>query len=70
MAEKNSHTGLWITFGALAAVGAGYLVWRYFLSDEQKQSAREAVVTNVRKVRGANGATLDQERMEELPIGR
>jgi len=66
MAEKKSHTGLYVTLGALAAVGAGYLVWRYLLSDEQKEQAKDVVVSSARKVRGKAA-----EIAEELPsIGR
>ncbi|MFO1533489.1 MAG: hypothetical protein ABR562_07335 [Thermoplasmatota archaeon] len=63
MAEK-SHTGLYLTLGVLAAVGAGYLVWRFVLSDDQKAQAKDVVVTGTRKVRGTSA------EMEELPIGR
>lgn len=65
MAEKNSHAGLYLTLGAVAAVGAGYLVWRYLLSDEQKSQAKNVVVTSTRKIRGAA-----KDVMDEMPIGR
>ncbi len=65
MADKSSHTGLYLTLGALAAVGAGYLVWRYVLSDKQKDQATEVAVTSARKVRAAA-----KDIVEEMPIGR
>lgn len=39
--DDNSHTLLYMGLGALAAVGAGYLAWRYLLSDETKDKARQ-----------------------------
>jgi len=41
--DGDSKALLYVTIGALAAVGAGYLVWRYVLSDETKDRAKQAV---------------------------
>jgi uncharacterized membrane protein YccC len=41
--DGDSKALLYVTIGALAAVGAGYLVWRYALSDEAKDRARQAI---------------------------
>ena len=38
--DNDSHTLFYVGLGALAAVGAGYLVWRYVLSDETKAQAK------------------------------
>jgi hypothetical protein len=37
--EDHVMTGVYIGVGLLLAVGAGYLAWRYALSDEQKARA-------------------------------
>jgi hypothetical protein len=41
MAKDEDHimTGVYIGLGVLLAAGAGYLAWRYVLSDEQKTKA-------------------------------
>ena len=51
MAEKSGHPVLWLTLGTLAAVGAGYLIWRYAMSDEQKEETKENAVRVARKAR-------------------
>lgn len=51
MADKDGHPMLWITLGTLAAVGAGYLVWRYAMSDEQKQVTKQNAVRVAKKAR-------------------
>lgn len=40
--EDHIMTGVYIGIGLLVAAGAGYLAWRYALSDEQKQKALTA----------------------------
>ena len=39
---------LYIGIGALAAVGAGYLVWKYALNDETKERAKKTMKEAVR----------------------
>ncbi|HUR25909.1 MAG TPA: hypothetical protein VM327_07855 [Candidatus Thermoplasmatota archaeon] len=50
--EDSIMTGVYIGIGLLVAAGAGYLAWRYALSDEQKQKA-----VNATKNILADGAT-------------
>lgn len=50
--EDHIMTGVYIGIGLLVAAGAGYLAWRYALSDEQKQKA-----LNTTKDLLADGAT-------------
>ena len=50
--EDHIMTGVYIGIGLLVAAGAGYLAWRYALSDEQKQRA-----VNTTKDLLADGAT-------------
>ena len=50
--EDHIMTGVYIGIGLLLAAGAGYLAWRYALSDEQKQRA-----INTTKDLLADGAT-------------
>ena len=54
MAQDEDHimTGVYIGIGLLLAAGAGYLAWRYALSDEQKRKA-----VNATKDLLADGAT-------------
>jgi hypothetical protein len=66
MAEDSpSHKGLYITLGALAAVGAGYLAWRYLLSDDQKDAAKSAVHRVTMKAR-----SVGRQLAEENPLSR
>jgi hypothetical protein len=41
MSSDDDHimTGVYIGVGLLLAAGAGYLAWKYVLSDEQKRKA-------------------------------
>ncbi|MES2154963.1 MAG: hypothetical protein V4510_07490 [bacterium] len=64
MGEK-SHTGLYVAIGTLAAIGAGYVIWRYVLSDQAKERAKDAVVHSARKVRGTGRNVAD-----EMPVSR
>jgi hypothetical protein len=50
--EDHIMTGVYIGVGLLLAAGAGYLAWRYALSDEQKRKA-----VNTTKDLLADGAT-------------
>ena len=50
--EDHIMTGVYIGVGLLLAVGAGYLAWRYALSEEQKAKA-----INTTKDLLADGAT-------------
>src|ERR1051326_6913154 len=40
--DDHIMTGVYIGVGLLLAAGAGYLAWRYVLSDEQKRKAVNA----------------------------
>jgi hypothetical protein len=61
--EDHVMTGVYIGVGLLLAVGAGYLAWRYVLSDEQKAKAvnktkdllADGATTAKRAVRDARG---------------
>lgn len=61
--EDHVMTGVYIGVGLLLAVGAGYLAWRYALSDEQKAKAinktkdllADGATTAKRAVRDARG---------------
>jgi hypothetical protein len=39
----DSKALVYLTVGALAAVGVGYLVWRYGMSDESKERTMQAL---------------------------
>ena len=43
--DDDSNSLLYIGIGALAAVGAGYLAWRYLLADDTKDRARRVART-------------------------
>lgn len=47
--EDHVMTGVYIGVGVLLAVGAGYLAWRYLLSDDQKNQAKDFVSDSVTK---------------------
>lgn len=57
--EDHVMTGVYIGVGVLLAVGAGYLAWRYLLSDDQKTHAKDlaadAMTKGKRAVRDAKG---------------
>ncbi|MCA1812120.1 MAG: hypothetical protein LC623_08950 [Halobacteriales archaeon] len=68
MGDKGDSKALvYITVGALAAVGAGYLVWRYGLSEESRQRTLQAVKNASRKATEAvkSVASTAREGMDE-----
>lgn len=58
--EDHIMTGVYIGIGLLLAAGAGYLAWRYALSDEQKQRA-----INTTKDLLADGATSAKRALRD-----
>jgi hypothetical protein len=62
--NDGSKTLLYIGIGALAAVGAGYLVWRYGLSEDQKQRARQAMVEAAQATKELTMTALQRGRNE------
>ena len=62
MAKDEDHimTGVYIGIGLLLAAGAGYLAWRYALSDEQKRKA-----INTTKDLLADGTTRAQRMVRD-----
>lgn len=63
----DSKALVYIAVGALAAVGAGYLVWRYGLSEETKERTVRALQDARRKATAAvrSAAAGAKESMEE-----
>jgi hypothetical protein len=63
MAKDEDHimTGVYIGIGLLVAAGAGYLAWRYVLSDEQKTKA-----VNATKDLLADGATSAKRAVRDM----
>jgi hypothetical protein len=59
--EDHIMTGVYIGVGLLLAAGAGYLAWRYVLSDEQKQRA-----VNTTKDLLADGATKAKRTVRDV----
>ena len=55
MSQEEDHvmTGVYIGVGVLLAAGAGYLAWRYLLSDDQKNSVKDAVADGATKAKRA-----------------
>jgi hypothetical protein len=49
--DDSGNAPFYIAVGALAAVGVGYLMWRYGLSDETKEKVRLAAQEGVQKAR-------------------
>lgn len=47
--EESSLAWLYIGLGAVAAVGAGYLAWRYLLDESTKKSIRNTTTTLLRQ---------------------
>ena len=58
--EDHIMTGVYIGIGLLVAAGAGYLAWRYVLSDEQKRKA-----INTTKDLIADGTTRAQRMVRD-----
>lgn len=58
--EDHIMTGVYIGIGILVAAGAGYLAWRYALSDEQKRKA-----INATKDMLADGTTRAQRMVRD-----
>ncbi len=58
--EDHIMTGVYIGIGILVAAGAGYLAWRYALSDEQKRKA-----INATKDLLADGTTKAQRMVRD-----
>lgn len=48
--DDHLMTGIYIGVGLLAAAAAGYLVWRYALSDATKRKATQAVSDAAQRV--------------------
>ena len=67
-----SKTLLYLGIGALAAVGAGYLVWRYALSEDQKQRARKMAVEAAQATKELTMTAVQRGRheLEERAIAR
>jgi hypothetical protein len=65
MANEEEHvmTGIYVGVGILIAAGAGYLTWRYLLTEKTKNKARDLVAdgatTARRAVRDAKGRLLN-----------
>lgn len=58
--EDHIMTGVYIGIGLLVAAGAGYLAWRYALSDEQKRKAINATKDMI-----ADGTTRAQRMVRD-----
>ncbi|MEA3136741.1 MAG: hypothetical protein QOC71_1022 [Thermoplasmata archaeon] len=58
--EDHIMTGVYIGLGILLAAGAGYLAWRYALSDEQKRKA-----INTTKDLLADGTTMARRAVRD-----
>ncbi len=53
MGNDDSKALLYVGIGAVAAVGAGYLLWRFALDDKQRAQVKEATKELVERGRGA-----------------
>ncbi len=57
--EDHVMTGVYIGVGLLLAAGAGYVAWRYLMSDEQKNALKDTLADGATKakrvVRDAKG---------------
>jgi hypothetical protein len=55
MSREEDHvmTGVYVGVGLLLAAGAGYLAWRYLLSDENKTKAKDMLADGATKARRA-----------------
>jgi hypothetical protein len=61
----DSKALVYVAVGALAAVGVGYLVWRYALSDETKERAA-AALKDARRKAAATAKSLAGTAKEAL----
>ncbi len=53
MADKDdSRALLYVGIGAVAAVGAGYLLWRFALDDKQRRQVKDAASEMLERGRG------------------
>jgi hypothetical protein len=62
--KDDSRALLYIGIGAVAAIGAGYLLWRYALDEKQRGKVKDAVGDVVE--RGRKAATEGAHRAREL----
>ncbi|MHB8632974.1 MAG: hypothetical protein ACYDBQ_03265 [Thermoplasmatota archaeon] len=60
--DDDSHALLYIGLGALAAVGAGYLTWRYLLSDDTKRKAGKMAKRAIAKTNDAATDAMEMGR--------
>lgn len=64
MSREEDHvmTGVYVGVGLVLAAGAGYLAWRYLMSDESKTKAKDLLADGVTKgkraVRDAKGRLI------------